>query len=311
MKTLTTVLLTFYAYCALAQWNGSTTSTGTTYRSGNVSIGPVSSIPGYASLYLSNNGGLNPNLMFDNGDAPADSRIWSMMAQGGSFRLLTQLDQGGSIRDALIISRSGIEITKVLFPNGKVGIGTTTPAYNLDVNGGTRIVNGDGQALVIEKNDGDSWMTFHDPGEYWYSMGISRSNNGAFTLNPGGTLVGGNGSFVMTSDGLIGIGTSVPDEKLTIKGKVHSEEVKVNLSVPGPDYVFEEGYDLPSLSEIEAFVKQNKHLPEVPPAKEMEQDGIKLGEMNMLLLKKVEELTLYVIELKKEIEELKSSKLDK
>jgi hypothetical protein len=69
-----------------------------------------------------------------------------------------------------------------------------------------------------------------------------------------------------------------------------------------PDYVFEKNYNLRPLAEVENYINQNKHLPEVPAAKEMEANGVNLGEMNMLLLKKVEELTLYVIELKKENE---------
>jgi hypothetical protein len=80
----------------------------------------------------------------------------------------------------------------------------------------------------------------------------------------------------------------------------------------GPDYVFEKDYDLLSLSELETYITQNKHLPEVPSAKEMEAEGLNLKEMNLLLLKKVEELTLHLIEMKKtseiqanEIESLK------
>lgn len=103
--------------------------------------------------------------------------------------------------------------------------------------------------------------------------------------------------------GNVGIGTAFPDQKLTVKGKVHSEEVVIDLSVPAPDYVFEKDYKLPTLAETEIYIQQNKHLPEVPSAGEMEQNGIQVGEMNMLLLKKVEELTLYMIELKKENEE--------
>lgn len=102
-------------------------------------------------------------------------------------------------------------------------------------------------------------------------------------------------------DGYLSIGTSTPDEKLTVKGKIHAEEVKVDLSVPGPDYVFNEDYKLIPLSEIQSYIKSNKHLPEVPSAKEMETNGINLSEMNMLLLKKVEELTLYLIVKDKEI----------
>ena len=70
-----------------------------------------------------------------------------------------------------------------------------------------------------------------------------------------------------------------------------------------PDYVFEPDYKLPSLNELKAYVEKNHHLPEIPPAKEMEKDGIKLGDMNMKLLKKIEELTLYLIEQDRQYEE--------
>jgi Phage T4 tail fibre len=106
--------------------------------------------------------------------------------------------------------------------------------------------------------------------------------------------------------GNVGIGTTSPDQKLTVKGTIHSQEVKVDLSVPGPDYVFEKSYKLPTLRQVESYIGANKHLPEVPSAQEMEKNGVNIGEMNMLLLKKVEELTLYVIELKKENELIKA-----
>ncbi len=113
-------------------------------------------------------------------------------------------------------------------------------------------------------------------------------------------------------DGDVGIGTSTPDQKLTVKGKIHAEEVIVDLNVPAPDYVFEEGYNLRELSEVKEFIETNKHLPEVPSAKQMEEEGVSVSEMNMLLLKKVEELTLYVISqqetLKKQQQEIESLK---
>jgi hypothetical protein len=108
----------------------------------------------------------------------------------------------------------------------------------------------------------------------------------------------------LTRSGNVGIGTTNPNQKLTVNGTIYGKEVKVDLSVPGPDYVFEKEYPLQSLEEIKAYIEQNKHLPEVPSAKEMEANGINLGEMNMLLLKKIEELTLHSIQMNKKIYEL-------
>ncbi|MBC8054613.1 MAG: hypothetical protein H7Y13_16255 [Sphingobacteriaceae bacterium] len=106
------------------------------------------------------------------------------------------------------------------------------------------------------------------------------------------TLTGTSASF----SGKVGIGTTSPDMTLTVKGKIHAEEVKVDLNVPGPDYVFEKNYDLKSLDEVEKYISANKHLPEIPSAKTMEKEGISMGDMQMKLLQKVEELTLYIID---------------
>jgi hypothetical protein len=108
-------------------------------------------------------------------------------------------------------------------------------------------------------------------------------------------------SMRITHAGNVGIGTTTPDARLAVKGLIHTQEVRVDLTgAVAPDYVFEIDYNLISLSEIEKYVQTNKHLPEVPSAKEMEQNGLNLKEMNLLLLKKVEELTLHLIEIKKE-----------
>ena len=104
----------------------------------------------------------------------------------------------------------------------------------------------------------------------------------------------------------IGIGTNSPDEKLTVKGKIHTQEVRVDMAGPlVPDYVFANDYKLKSLQEVEDYINENKHLPEIPSAQDIEKNGLMLAEMNMSLLKKIEELTLYVIEMKKENEKMK------
>lgn len=110
---------------------------------------------------------------------------------------------------------------------------------------------------------------------------------------------------VLNYIGNVGIGTSIPDEKLTVKGKIHTQEVRVDMTGSlVPDYVFANDYKLKSLQEVESYVNQNSHLPEIPSAKEFEKNGMQLAEMNMALLKKVEELTLYAIEQQKNTQQL-------
>ncbi|MDC8000159.1 tail fiber protein [Aequorivita todarodis] len=117
-------------------------------------------------------------------------------------------------------------------------------------------------------------------------------------------------------DGKIGIGTTNPDELLTVKGKIHTQEVLVDMDgAVAPDYVFETyyngfsemmpNYSLISLEELEAFLKENNHLPNVPSAETMRTEGISLKEMNLILLQKIEELTLYTLQQQKEIDALK------
>ncbi|WP_255409462.1 LamG domain-containing protein [Aquimarina sp. I32.4] len=117
---------------------------------------------------------------------------------------------------------------------------------------------------------------------------------------------GGVSSFCQTiycNNGKVGIGTTTPDSKLTVKGKIHAEEVKIDLSVPAPDYVFKKEYDLLSIEEVQAHIKEKGHLPNIPSAIEMETNGVELGIMNMKLLEKIEELTLYTIDQEKKIKQ--------
>ena len=102
-------------------------------------------------------------------------------------------------------------------------------------------------------------------------------------------------------NGTIGIGTTNPGSyKLAVNGNIHAREVKVDL-VGWPDYVFTKGYDLPPLAEVEKHILEKGHLINIPSAKEVEENGIQLGEMNKLLLEKIEELMLYTLQQQKEI----------
>jgi hypothetical protein len=106
-------------------------------------------------------------------------------------------------------------------------------------------------------------------------------------------------------NGNVGIDVTNPEYKLEVNGTIHAREVKVDLTGALADFVFNTDYQLMPLTEVEQFVKTNKHLPSIPSATEVQNNGLNMGEMQNKLLQKIEELTLYLIEQQKEIDDLK------
>ncbi len=124
-----------------------------------------------------------------------------------------------------------------------------------------------------------------------------------------GTAAPASGAINVTSTGLVGIGTLAPQSELSVNGTITSKKVKV-LSTGWADYVFRSDYRLPSLQEVEKHIRENGHLKDIPSEKEVEKEGVELGEMNKKLLAKVEELTLYLIEQNKKLEALEKWKAE-
>jgi hypothetical protein len=110
--------------------------------------------------------------------------------------------------------------------------------------------------------------------------------------------------MTISRNGNVGIGIVNPVEKLDVAAKIRACEVILEQN-NWCDYVFDANYNLKSLDEVEQFIKQNKHLPNIPPAGEIAQNGIAISDMTQRIMEKIEELTLYVIQQQKEIEQLK------
>jgi hypothetical protein len=207
-------------------------------------------------------------------------------------------------------------LSYLVIKQGNIGLGTKNPSERLQV----------GDATTSTPSNISVWTNGNAGGEQSklsFKMavggGVSNSTIAEITTNtfimPGAFnrldfKVGGWNNdnapgapkLSILSNGNVGIGTTSPDATLAVKGNIHTQEVKVDLTgaMQGPDYVFEKDYNLLPLPELESYINQNKHLPEVPSAKEMEANGLNLKEMNLILLKKVEELTLHLIEMKKQ-----------
>lgn len=166
------------------------------------------------------------------------------------------------------------------------------------------------QTLGVKYSDGNTYQTIGaDQGGLGtlYRSFITQGDVPIHRFQGSGT------SDLLTIKNGGNVGIDNPLEKLAVNGTIRSKAVKVEPGNNWPDYVFEEGYKPLTLAEISAFVKEHKHLPEVPSAKEVGQKGIELGEMNKILLKKIEELTLILIEKDKQLKvlEQRMAKLEK
>jgi hypothetical protein len=183
--------------------------------------------------------------------------------------------------------------------NNNVGIGTTTPGLKAHITGaiGLPATTGTTQTGVLRLQGLTSNAVL--------DFGVN-GGSGAYLQVTNQTALNANYPLLLNPNGgNVGIGITNPTDKLAVNGTIHTKEVRVDLT-GWPDYVFKKDYKLPTLIEVKDYIDKNQHLPDMPSEKEVADNGLNLGEMNKILTKKVEELTLYLIEQNKRIEKLES-----
>ncbi|MDR2886831.1 MAG: hypothetical protein LBV26_02340 [Bacteroidales bacterium] len=184
--------------------------------------------------------------------------------------------------------------------SGNIGIGITDPVWPMHMR---RNVNGEISFVVENTYEGsaygESTRTYltAKPGQ---SMIQSTHDITFWTLSGAWSE-----KIVIKNNGNLGIGTANPTSKLTVAGDIRAREITVNANA-GADFVFAPNYRLRPLDEVETFIKDNRHLPDIAPADDMVQNGVNMGEFQIQLLQKIEELTLYIIELEKRLSEIET-----
>jgi len=288
-----------------------------------------------AQITTSGSGNIYGPIFYLNGTSGTGGRMWGIVSSGALDAAATGAAGNFSIWDATAAtSRVTINST------GMVGLSTTTPQARLHIfDGGTSInaINQYTGNLIIQGNSGGRSSTLGASLEFvvpantdgsnpWGQARIITVAGNASTTNATGMLVLGTrrmfdkgvgtgmtwnygDDLVIDGSGNIGVNTkNTYGYKLAVNGNAIATSMTVKLYANWPDYVFKKDYTLPSLSEVKTYIDQNQHLPEMPSEAEVAKDGINLGEMVKLQTKKIEELTLYLIDKDKQDKE-KDAKL--
>jgi hypothetical protein len=299
--------------------NGSTITNEALVISGtNGNIGMGTSNPG-AKLDIFGGNATSTNLILSANYLDRYRWRFNTLDRGNAIDLdFTASDNLDAQEQVLKLSRSNsgrpefqLYNNVIVANDGNVGVGTPAPSAKLDVNGDAifDFASYNHSSVRFGHDGNDRIIADNSPnkiygGGYWFRVHNETAGAGKYI-----------DVMALSEAGNVGIGTTNPDAKLTVNGDIHTKEVKIDLSgaFAVPDYVFANDYKLKTLSEVDQYVKANSHLPEIPSAKEMAQNGMLVSEMNLSLLKKIEELTLYAIEQQKKLEAMSErlSKLEK
>lgn len=185
--------------------------------------------------------------------------------------------------------------------NHRVGIGTSSPNKALQI-----VTNQSGGGLRIQGSRSPRYQMIDTTTPMIYEAAATDTYAMIGTFSNHDVILKTNdiSRLYIKANGRIGIGTDSPAYELAVNGTIRAKEIIVDTG--WSDFVFEDGYRLPPLTEVEQFISKNNHLSGIPTAVEVQEKGVTLGSISSKLLQKIEELTLYVIDLKKENDSVKA-----
>jgi hypothetical protein len=260
--------------------------------SGNIGLGTLEPM---SKLHLAN--GDTPTVRLEQNNSIGNTP-YTWEVGGNEFNFFVNDVTGGGDRPFLIIPGAP-ESSLHIAGSGNVGLGTPNPQGNLHINGQANadIFNGIGPDLGANGtalNFGYSGSSF-GVGSGFFNV---RPAPGSVAPNPSLRFATANVQrMIITNTGRVGVGTLNPSQLLDVAGNVRANSfIAGSTTLTVPDYVFARDYKLRPLPELAAYITKEQHLPEIPSAKEIQQRGINIGEFQMQILKKVEELTLYTLQ---------------
>lgn len=293
----------------------------TTFQMTNISTGQgpddglkINLLKESASICLNSAGTGSFSIQAPAGIALSSPAGITLSSTGGTIALLGSHFvhlQGSNYRFATLSN----SIALVIATNGNVGIKHSSPSQRLQVGDGNILVGGINN---FASTGNEAIIYFGDVNHYIKSINGSGLRIGTYDAVDAISLQQGTGNVGIANTNpqakldiystgsanalIVRDGNTDPDINFTVTsdGNVYARRVKVKLGT-FPDYVFNQDYNLLSLDSLELFIKQNRHLPEIPSQNSVINEGLDLGESNSLLLKKIEELTLYIIEQNKRI----------
>jgi hypothetical protein len=285
-RVIFAIMALFIATSSMAQWSTSSGVVSLNTNTNSVLVGPAASTQG--NFHVNNTATSITNVNIENNvSGTSHTTALKFLGRGMNFQLYNNTFPacgGGAFHMAPIGSAGsilGIHFTgaRLLFSeNGAYG--GCGPSYTLG-------------KFLFEGNIGTDGLAIG------YNTSVTQPPTGFSFSNSGNSYVAGK----------LAIGTTQVTNssyKLYVGGIAICEEMKVQLQASWPDYVFEKDYQLKPLSEVKEYIAENKHLPEVPTASEIQKDGIPTGQMLNVQMKKIEELTLYLIQMEERLKTVES-----